>query len=303
MNALLCTLHLLVVLIPGLVFLTARPISRRISLIACATSLGLAGLLVLIFPANAELVTLSIAGTHVMVLDELSLWLLPFTLSIYLSILLCTPREYRRPGATDEMLLGLSLDLAFFSMHSPLWLAVLWPLTHIPLVLAIRRSVSEPARLLRILTVFLLPGCLLFMAGAVVCGLSEAGHTPLWALLLLTAGIAVRKAIVPFHQWITELFEEGPLGPCIAFTSPQLGAYATVRLLAQNAPDSSWVWAWPHSLPRSTGPAWRWGSAASARLTRGFGWGRPRWFLPGCSAPPTPGWLAGWRCGFPVAWR
>jgi len=170
-------------------------------------------------------------------LDGLSLCLLPFTALIYLAILLCMPRAERLNGSSERLLLGLSLDLAFFSATSPLAIALLWLLTHYPLIAEIRswRGGEGRPRLLHIMAVYLGLGSVFFVAGC--WGLNQGGTPPMWAYIAITLGIVLRKAIIPFHQWLPELFERGPLGHVIAFCSPQVGAYASIRLLVPGAPQ------------------------------------------------------------------
>ena len=52
--------------------------------------------------------------------------------------------------------------------------------------------------------------------------------------LIVIAALA-RKGILPFHAWLPEVFDHGPLGPAILFNAPQLGAYITVVLIVPRA--------------------------------------------------------------------
>ncbi len=228
-------LHLLVVLLPGLATL-AGPLSRRATLTVAATTLGLSGLL--------SALTLTSEGAlepHLvhpaLALDQLTIWLVPFTVLIYLAVLLCTPRSERNSASSARLLQGLSLDLAFFSVRSPQLMAILWVLSHYPIIAEARtwQGDQERSRLLRILAIYLGTGCLCFIVG--VWGLTSSAIPPLYSCIAITLGIVLRKAIVPFHQWLPELFEKGPLGHVIAFCAPQLGAYASLRLLAPIAPQ------------------------------------------------------------------
>jgi NADH-quinone oxidoreductase subunit M len=51
--------------------------------------------------------------------------------------------------------------------------------------------------------------------------------------------VLVRCGIVPFHVWVTDLFEHATLGTALLFVTPMVGAYAAVRLVLPIAPD--WV--------------------------------------------------------------
>ncbi|MFN8606038.1 MAG: proton-conducting transporter membrane subunit [Vulcanimicrobiota bacterium] len=162
--------------------------------------------------------------------DELSLWLLPFITLVYLTVWLFTPCSERQLVANRWMMAGYGLDLLFVSLQSPFWLALLWPLTHLPLL-----ARCEDRWTRRLFLVYLGPGCLFFCIGAL-------GHPSSWALYSLLAGIALRKALLPLHQWLPALAERVPLGSLVCFLTPQLGAYAIVRLLAAHAPQQALAW-------------------------------------------------------------
>ena len=49
----------------------------------------------------------------------------------------------------------------------------------------------------------------------------------------------VRSGIVPFHCWMTDLFEHASFATALLFVTPIVGAYAAVRLVLPIAPD--WV--------------------------------------------------------------
>lgn len=231
-------LHLSVLLIPAL---TAGALGSRLTRTrACLASLAslMLAFLQIYLPQPLTLSSRSqlVAGVEVLYLDELNGWLLAYGCILYLSILMCAPRAEVSPRWFASLLTGLSLDLTFFSVRGPLALGILWILTHACLLneLTTLPDGTNKRRLVRIVWRFCGLGCLFFLAGCVAL---SSPHPPAWAYLCLTLGILLRKAIVPFHQWLPELFEKGPLGHVIAFCSPQLGAYATVRLLAGGASD------------------------------------------------------------------
>ena len=213
-------LHLLVILLPWLTLLVQRPVSRRTALRSVAAQLILS-------------CSLLVGGLALgcRSCDELTLWLLPFCSLVYLTLFLFIPRCERDPALNQMLLVSLGLDLIFFSVRSPIAMALLWPLTHLPLYWELGR---HPAgrRLQRLFLVFLGPGCLLFCAGAIGLG------SGLWAVVCVILGIALRKALFPVHQWYPALLEEAPLGPMLAFSCPQISAYAAVRLLTVHASDS-----------------------------------------------------------------
>lgn len=162
--------------------------------------------------------------------DELSLWLLPFVTLIYLIVWLFTPCSERQLSTNRWLMAGLGLDLLFVSSRSAHWLALLWPLTHLPLFAQCREGWTR-----RLFLVYLGPACVFFCVGAL-------GHPSPWAIYALLVGIALRKALLPLHQWLPALSERAPLAPLICFLTPQLGAYAILRLLVIEAPEQALMW-------------------------------------------------------------
>jgi NADH-quinone oxidoreductase subunit M len=54
-------------------------------------------------------------------------------------------------------------------------------------------------------------------------------------LILLVVAALIRKGIFPFHAWVPEVFERGPIGPAVLLTTPQIGSYVTVVLIVPRA--------------------------------------------------------------------
>src|SRR5262249_57018804 len=50
----------------------------------------------------------------------------------------------------------------------------------------------------------------------------------LWAIAIAAL---MRQGIVPFHAWVSEVFDHGRLGPAILCSAPQLGPSMTVGLI------------------------------------------------------------------------
>jgi NADH-quinone oxidoreductase subunit M len=63
-------------------------------------------------------------------------------------------------------------------------------------------------------------------------------HTLLAVVPLLVA-VLIRAGSIPFHCWITDLFEHASFGRALLYVTPMMGAYAAVRLVLPIAPD--WV--------------------------------------------------------------
>ena len=222
-------LHLGLLLLPLLACLSGSALTRKRALGLAATLL--LGCLALGLEGGTRVGR--VAQLEVVYLDELSRWLLAYTCLIYLAIFMAAPRTQIGPLWSRNLMAGLAFDLWFLSVREPLALAAFWVLSHLGLLAEMqpRFQAGEHPRLKRILRLFLGSSCLAFGVGAIGLHLGDAS----WALAAITLGIALRKAMVPFHSWLPELFEKGPLGHVIAFCAPQLGAYATVRLLADRA--------------------------------------------------------------------
>ena len=58
-------------------------------------------------------------------------------------------------------------------------------------------------------------------------------------MLPLLAAVLIRSGVLPFHCWMTDLFEHATFGTALLFVTPMAGAYAAVRLVLPIAPD--WV--------------------------------------------------------------
>jgi NADH-quinone oxidoreductase subunit M len=173
------------------------------------------------------LATVSLLAGHLPV-DELTLWLLPYASSIYLVMLLFLPRSERSRSTLQALLLGLGLDLWFFSLQSPLALALVFPLTMLPLFRQL-----PPGRTRRFMTVFMGTASGLLTVGALGLHIAPVGEpAPAWAVLSVAVAVCIRKAVFPLHQWLPALTEEAPWSATVAFCSPQLAAYVAVRLLS-----------------------------------------------------------------------
>lgn len=209
--------------------LAGSALSRKQAAELCGFLLVCSVLMILLVPSQTS-ASLFLAGYETLYLDELSLWLLPYTLLIYLAIFLCAPRAQISPSWTSTMMLSLAADLCCFSTRQPFLMALFWTLSPLGLLAEMRQSPRQNQRLWRILVTYLGSSSLLFCLGVWADGAQQP-----WALVAITLSIAMRKAMIPFHHWLPELFAKGPLGHVIALCSPQVGAYATVRLLAGRA--------------------------------------------------------------------
>ena len=61
----------------------------------------------------------------------------------------------------------------------------------------------------------------------------------LWGIVPLLIAVFIRSGVVPFHCWMSDLFERATFGTALLVAMPLVGAYATIRLVLPIAPD--WV--------------------------------------------------------------
>ncbi|MFO0917458.1 MAG: proton-conducting transporter membrane subunit [Planctomycetaceae bacterium] len=179
---------------------------------------------------------LSILGRELLELDDLSAPLFPLSALIYFVTLLVTLRTKMKRFSFAGALVSASLTLATVACRIP-WgiIGLLSAGTVLPYLEL--RSRRQPTR------VYVLHMAL--FAGLLVVGQyfsdregSQRVHT-LWAILPLLGGVLIRSGIVPFHTWLTDLFDRATFGTALLFVTPLLGAYAAVRLVVPIAPD--WV--------------------------------------------------------------
>jgi NADH-quinone oxidoreductase subunit M len=173
-------------------------------------------------------------------LDELSAPLLPLVALLHFLTALATARTKVKRFPAALMLLGESVRLATFgcagggdSAGAGWLLIALLAASAVPPLFELRRR-GRPTRLY-----------LLHMAAFValaVVGWLCATQQPEWrgaAGALLLAAVLVRSGTVPFHLWVTDLFENGTFGNSLLYATPLMGAYLAVRLVLPVAPD--WV--------------------------------------------------------------
>jgi NADH-quinone oxidoreductase subunit M len=175
-----------------------------------------------------------LAGREVLVVDQLSAPLLPLVALLYLLTSIATVRTKLRRFSFPLSLISEALVLATYSCRIP-WavVALLSAGTIIPFLEL--RARGKPARVY----------CLhmgLFVALLVVGQwlVDQSGpheHPSTWALLPLIVAVVIRSGIMPFHCWVSDLFEQATFGAALLFVTPMVGAYAAIRLLLPVAPD------------------------------------------------------------------
>ncbi|MEW5847319.1 MAG: NADH-quinone oxidoreductase subunit M [Myxococcota bacterium] len=73
--------------------------------------------------------------------------------------------------------------------------------------------------------------------------LAAAAQEPVFLLLLLA--LAIRIPVFPFHTWLPQVVEHGPLvGVTVFFLGLKVGAYSLLRVVIPVLPDAAQHWAW-----------------------------------------------------------
>jgi NADH-quinone oxidoreductase subunit M len=175
-------------------------------------------------------------GREIFMMDQLSAPLLPLMALLYFFTIIATVRTKVRRFSFAWSLVSESLALAIFCCKEP-WgiIGLLAAGTVIPYLEL--RARGKPTR------VYVLHMAL--YVGLMILGWSfvQQDGTPaapsLWAIVPLLIAILIRNGIVPFHCWMTDLFEHATFGTALLFVTSLNGAYAAVRLVLPIAPD--WV--------------------------------------------------------------
>jgi NADH-quinone oxidoreductase subunit M len=80
---------------------------------------------------------------------------------------------------------------------------------------------------------------LLTLGQMLVARAPATGPAPTGAVVLLATAILIRSGAVPFHCWMTELFEHASFGAALMFVTPMVGIYGAARLLVPVASDAA----------------------------------------------------------------
>ena len=153
--------------------------------------------------------------------------LLPLVALLHLLTALATARTKMARFSFAWMLGGESLRLAAFGCMDP-WiliglLALGTVLTYAELV---RRQ--KPSRIYA-----LHMGLFVFCLGAGWACLDPQLpiHSASLGSGLLLGAVLIRSATVPFHTWVTDLFQHASFGMALLFVTPIAGAYVAMRLV------------------------------------------------------------------------
>jgi NADH-quinone oxidoreductase subunit M len=175
-------------------------------------------------------------GHELFTIDELSAPLLPHIALLFFLTTLATLRTKIRRFSFVWTLASEALTLATFSCKDP-WLVIgLLAAGTVPPYLELRAR-NRPTRVYA-LHMGLFVG-LLLLGELFVLREGEARVHTLWSIVPLLLAVLIRSGIVPFHCWLTELFEHATFGSALLFAVPLAGAYAAMRLVLPIAPD--WV--------------------------------------------------------------
>jgi NADH-quinone oxidoreductase subunit M len=173
-------------------------------------------------------------GRDFLVIDELNAPLLALTAFLYFLTVVATPRTKLRRTSFGWRLALEAVMLATLACKEPWGIVALLALGVLPPYFELRAR-HKPTR------VYVLHMALfvLLLAGGWAVVEAEGRESPhTWvALVPLLIAIFIRTGRVPFHCWMTDLFEHGSFGTALLFVTPMPGAYAAVRLLMPVAPD------------------------------------------------------------------
>lgn len=175
-------------------------------------------------------------GREIFTIDERSAPIIPLAALQYLVTTVATMRTKVRRFSFGSALFSESMLLALFSCTIP-WLVVgLLVLSTIPPLLELR-SRGRPVRLYSLhMALF----AALLVGGWLLVDLAAPGSMRTIAgVCAVSAAILLRSGILPFHLWLTDLFENASFGTALLFVTPMSGAYAAIRLLLPTAPD--WI--------------------------------------------------------------
>ena len=169
-------------------------------------------------------------------MDTLSAPLLPLTALLYLLTAIATLRTKVRRFSFAWSLFSLGVTLATLACSEPWGIIGLLAAGVVPRYLELRAR-KKPTRVYLLHMVLFV---LLMIVGWAFVEIEGRQRThSLWAVIPLLASVLIRSGVIPFHCWITDLFEHSTFGSALLYVTPMTGAYAAVRLVLPIAPD--WV--------------------------------------------------------------
>lgn len=171
---------------------------------------------------------------NVFVVDELTAPLLPLGALLYLMAVVSTLRTKVNRFSFGWTLTAESILLATFSCREPWIIIGLLSVAAVPPWLELRAR-RRPTRVYALhMGLFV---TLLFVGQALVPADASPNNPPILAGTLLAVAVLTRSGVIPFHCWMTDLFENATFGTALLFVTPMTGAYAVMRILMPIAPD------------------------------------------------------------------
>jgi len=175
-----------------------------------------------------------VTGHELFDIDKLSAPLLPLAALLYFLTMLTTLHIKIRRFSFALNLLSEGLVLATFSCISSWGIIFFLAAATIPPLLELRAR-NKPTRVYVIhMGIFVA----LLVAGQSLIDSYDGQVHPTWAVIPLFVAVLIRSGIIPFHCWVTDLFEHASFGTALLFVTPMTGAYAAVHLLLPVAGDS-----------------------------------------------------------------
>ena len=169
-------------------------------------------------------------------LDALSAPLLPLAALLYFMTAIATLRTKIRRFSFAGTLVSLAFAMAVLACRNPWGIIGLLSIRTLPPYLELRAR-GKPTRVYA-LHMALFVGMLTLGWTLVEWEGRQAQHS-IWAVLPLLIAVLVRTGSIPFHCWITDLFEHATFGTALLYVTPMMGAYVAVRLVLPIAPG--WV--------------------------------------------------------------
>ncbi len=172
-------------------------------------------------------------GEDFLVVDELSAPLLPLAALLFFAMILGTLRTkvHRFPFAWT--LLSESLVLAMLSTRSGWWMILLVALQALPPLWELRSR----GRPVRPFALHMAAFVALLAGGWAIHRTGEPGGSVGWlGMSLVAVAVLIRNGVIPFHCWMTDLFENATLGTSLLYVTPMAGAYIFMRLVLPDAP-------------------------------------------------------------------
>lgn len=184
--------------------------------------------------ASTDVKATAFGWPSIFAIDLISAPLLPLTALLYALTSVATLRTKIRRFSFSLSLVSESLTLATLGTTQPWAIIVLLSLATVPPYLELRAR-HKPTRAYVLHMVLFV--ALMVIGQSVV--MSEGPRTlhSLAAMIPLVIAVFIRAGIVPWHCWMTDLFEHATFGTALLYVTPMMGAYAAVRLVLPIAPD------------------------------------------------------------------